>query len=240
MVARFTQSGHRNMLGLTPAGVQLIKELMKRGMIVDIDRMSQKSADQTLAIAETYGYPIMSGHSGIRGWQGASAENSRTPVQLQRISRLHGMFGLGTDGAYSSSWAQTYQQAILKMGYMNPAIANYQNGAVGLGTDLNGLVKGPKPGGPANRVVYDASFPPSGTAGSAKTWNYNSEGVAHYGMLPDFIRDVRTAPSNGYTGPNGVHRLFLAHLAAGRIHEGQREMMTRGSARPCGAIARAP
>jgi hypothetical protein len=196
-------SGHRNMLGLTNAGAQLIKELMKRGMIVDIDHMSQKSADSTLDIAESFGYPIMSGHAGIRGWQGASAENSRTPLQLQRISRLHGMFGLGTDGVYSRAWAQAYQLAILKMGYLNPAIANYQNGAVAFGTDLNGLVKGPMPGGSANRVVYDATFPKSGTSGSVKTWDYNSEGVAHYGMLADFIKDVRTAPSNGYVGANG-------------------------------------
>ena len=25
-----------------------------------------------------------------------------------------------------------------------------------------------------------------------KTWNYNSDGVAHYGMLSDFLHDVRT------------------------------------------------
>jgi hypothetical protein len=33
-----------------------------------------------------------------------------------RISRLHGMFGLGTDGLHSSQWALYYQSAMEKMG----------------------------------------------------------------------------------------------------------------------------
>lgn len=200
--------GHRNALGLSSAGVTLIKELMKRGMIIDIDHMSQKSADATLTIAENVssaGYPLTSGHTGIRGVGGADAENSRSPLQLQRLSRLHGMFGLGTDGVHAYQWAQFYQQAMEKMGYNNPKVnATYQNGAVAFGTDLNGLVKGPRPGGPQNRVVYDASFPQSGVTGSPKTWNYNSEGVAHYGMLPDFLRDVHTAPANNDMNEQGV------------------------------------
>jgi len=28
------------------------------------------------------------------------------------------------------------------------------------------------------------------------TWDYNVDGVAHYGMFADFLRDVRTLPAN--------------------------------------------
>jgi len=209
--------GHRNALGLTAAGVIAIKEMMKRGMIVDIDHMSQKSADATLDLAESFGYPVVSGHTGIRGLGGSNAENSRTPVQMQRISRLHGMFGLGSDGAHAWTWAGLYQSAMLAMGYLNidPAKATYENGAVSFGTDLNGLVKGPKPGG-GTQVQYGPAFPISRTM--TRTWDYNTEGVAHYGMLADFLVHVRTAPSNGYQSggvPLGVagdelvnHHLF--------------------------------
>ena len=55
-----------------------IKEMMKRGMIVDIDHMSNKRAEGTLEIAEKFDFPVVSGHSGIRGQGGANAENSRT------------------------------------------------------------------------------------------------------------------------------------------------------------------
>jgi hypothetical protein len=111
------------------------------------------------------------------------------------------MFGLGTDGAHAYDWSRQYQSTMSIMGYNSddPALrAAYQNGVIAFGTDLNGVVKGPPPGGQP-RVVYDAAFPPSGVTGTGKTWDYNRDGVAHYGMLPDFIRDVRTSPRIGFS-----------------------------------------
>jgi microsomal dipeptidase-like Zn-dependent dipeptidase len=198
--------GMRNARTLTPLGAFAIKTMMKKGMLIDIDHMGQKTADAVLDIAESFGYPVISGHTGIRGFgEGSDAENSRTPAQLTRISKLHGMFGLGSDGVHSTTFARNYQQAILDMGYMNPAKGPYENGAVGFGTDLNGLVKGPMPGGNLNghpRVVYGDSIPQSKSG--TKSWDYNTEGVAHYGMMWDFVRDLRNAPSNGYRDANGA------------------------------------
>jgi microsomal dipeptidase-like Zn-dependent dipeptidase len=203
--------GHQNVRTLTANGVFAIKEMMRRGMIVDIDHMSNKAADATLAIGKTFGYPIVSGHSGIRvaGKAHSDAENSRTPDQLQKISELHGMFGLGTAGVHAYDWAKEYQTAINKMG------ASYQSGAVSLGTDLNGFVKGPvmgnEKGATLNRVVYDVasnpnSIPKSKASDSPitiKTWDYNKDGVAHYGMLRDFVVDVKTAPAGVTAGLPG-------------------------------------
>jgi hypothetical protein len=64
------------------------------------------------------------------------------------------------------------------------------------GTDLNGLVKGPKPGG--TRAMYAGWLPPSSSG--SKTWYYDEHGVAHYGMLADFVRGVSMAPANTYGG----------------------------------------
>lgn len=192
--------GHRNALGLFPLGVIAIKEMMKRGMIIDIDHMSQSSADMTLDLAETFGYPLVSGHNAIRGQLGGDAENSRTPLQLERLSKLHGMFGLGSAGVHAYEWARLYALAAKQMGYLNPDPSKgyYVNGAVSFGTDLNGLVKGPQPGG-VGSIMYDAAFMPSSSG--IKTWDYNTNGVAHYGMLADFVKHLRTAGlSNGLTG----------------------------------------
>ena len=197
--------GHRNMHGLTQQGIYAIKEMMKLGMIVDIDHMSHLSAEKTLEIGEQFGYPIVSGHTGIRGPQeGANAENSRTRSQLARISKLHGMFGLGSDGVSKSTWARQYQTAMNIMGYptADPTKAVYRNGAISFGSDLNGLVKGPMPGGLSRTAMYVGGFQPSSSG--TKTWYYDTEGVAHYGMMADFVVDLRTAASNEYTGAEGI------------------------------------
>jgi microsomal dipeptidase-like Zn-dependent dipeptidase len=189
--------GHKNALGLTNWGTIAIKEMMRRGMIIDIDHMSQNAANQTLQIAEGIGaptgYPIVSGHNGVRGVNGANNENNRTAQQLNRIARLHGMFGLGTASAGPNVWSATYQAAMAAMGYPNNG---YQNGMIGFGTDLNGVVAGPKPGGPTG-VDSGFTLPPSTFAGTPKVWNYNTDGVAHYGLMPEFIYDVRKRPAQG-------------------------------------------
>jgi hypothetical protein len=184
-------SGHRNMVGLDQTyGVLAIKEFMRRGMIVDVDHMSTRAVDQVLSLAETIPYPINSGHNGLRRMSVPHTENQRTPLQLQRIAGLHGIFGLGSDGALAPAWEQIYQMAMGDMG------THYQPGAIGFGTDLNGLVKGPKPA--PGRVTYgNGTFPlPRSTVtGGAKQWDYNTDGVAHYGMLPEFIWDVHQLPA---------------------------------------------
>jgi hypothetical protein len=50
----------------------------------------------------------------------------------------------------------------------------------------------PVPVVPGSNVQYSSTFSPS-TDGT-KTWNYNTDGVAHYGMLWDFLQDVRSLP----------------------------------------------
>jgi uncharacterized repeat protein (TIGR01451 family) len=207
--------------GLSVQGEFAIRAMMRRGIIIDIDHMSDRAANRTLAIATGIpggGYPVTSGHSAVRDRtsSGHNAENSRTTSQLARIACLGGMFGLGTDGVGAHRWAAEYER-----GYnaMRRAFApnglcpqGYPLGAgfIGLGTDANSLVKTPVPTlldpvgplrftdiyNPANPL--NAGVPPlaRSTTGS-KTWDYNIDGVAHYGMFVDFLRDVRTWNVNG-------------------------------------------
>lgn len=174
-------AGHVNTRGLQPEGVIAVKEMMKLGMIIDIDHMSQRTANDTLTLAESIpggGYPLVSGHNGFRGEAGN--ENSRTAEQYRRIARLRGMAGVGSEAAEAYGFLRSYAEAGL-----------FTNGRVAIGTDLNGLVRAPRPR-PGSAVRYDASFPQSRTG--SRRWDYNTDGVAHYGMLADFIRDMRTAP----------------------------------------------
>src|SRR5712691_762526 len=51
-----------NELGLTPLGEFLIREMIRLGMIIDVDHMSLRAADRALAIAESLSYPVVAGH----------------------------------------------------------------------------------------------------------------------------------------------------------------------------------
>jgi hypothetical protein len=71
---------------------------------------------------------------------------------------------------------------------------------------VNGAAEG------ASTVVYTSTFPKS-TDGT-KTWDYNRDGVAHYGMLWDFLEDVKSLPggdaavSNFMTGADYFYRTW--------------------------------
>jgi WD40 repeat protein len=216
-------TGHVNVRspnGLTSLGDYTIRALMRRGIIIDIDHMSDRAANRTLTIAGNIpggGYPLASGHSGLRSRfvPSSNAENSRTTTQLARIACLGGMFGLGTAGSRAVNWTAEYargyeamRRAFAPNGICPNADPLGGSGFLGMGTDTNSLVKTPRPtltdpAGPRFTNIYDPNAPVNqgvtplvrSTTG-ARTWDYNLDGVAHYGMFVDFLRDVRTLPAN--------------------------------------------
>jgi len=58
--------GHANARGLSDYGVILLQEMMRRGLLIDIDHMSQKSTDAALDLAERHAYPVVSSHAWFR------------------------------------------------------------------------------------------------------------------------------------------------------------------------------
>jgi microsomal dipeptidase-like Zn-dependent dipeptidase len=57
---------HASAEGLTPEGELLIRALLEKGMLVDIDHMSEQAADGTLTIAESVNLPVMASHTSFR------------------------------------------------------------------------------------------------------------------------------------------------------------------------------
>ena len=190
--------GQINKRGLTPgAGDFAIKTMMRHGMLIDIDHMSNLAKDATLKIGAANGYPLNSGHSTLYVSGGTGTERNMTAEQYMQVRRLHGMVGVGTSGTNAFDWANECLQ-ILKAVGASP-LDSSQSLILSLGTDTNGI----SPGMPPRRTVslknqaagaiipYSDSLPRS-TLGT-KSWDYNTEGVAHYGMLPEFLQDVKNA-----------------------------------------------
>ena len=254
-----TQCPVVNGLGLTGfgstagAGQAALHEMMKKGMLIDIDHMSEAGYRTAIAYAQNYGYPLNSGHNGVRDPNDSGASERSFPADVYAaIGRLHGMAGVGSAKLDAYQWFDHYNKVISAMN---------NNGTLSIvgafGTDLNGLEFGMPPRqeyerdtdtnasarnqcstacanpassdcgtnstgkalltgcvtscqakcgttypvkkvctsfcGIAGPNVYSAAFTPATDSG--RTWNYNTEGVAHYGMLPDFVQDVRSLPN---------------------------------------------
>lgn len=66
VVEAVTGRGHANVRGLTIYGIILLQEMMRRGMLIDIDHMSQKATDTALDMAEAHDYPVVASHCWFR------------------------------------------------------------------------------------------------------------------------------------------------------------------------------
>jgi microsomal dipeptidase-like Zn-dependent dipeptidase len=219
-VKRLGASGHVNRRGLSEAGEAFVSAMMDRGMLIDVEHMSSHCFDATLALAQGRNYPLISSHTSLRALavprpagslhvRGGAAESMRTDAQLQALAALGSVIGLGghigviKDLNVDSSlgWARAYRHARELIGL----------DAIAIGTDMNGLAAAPGPRfardaqgalrpialGDATRPIdYGADLVPivqqalEQTALGRRRYDYNTDGLAHYGLLPDFTLDV--------------------------------------------------
>ena len=169
---------HCNTLGLSDLGEHVIRGLAQRHMLFDPDHMSVKARQQSLDLVESMRYPgVLSSHS----WS--------TPDAYARIYRDRGFVTpyAGDSAGFVEKWSR--HQA-----WADPG--TYWG--IGYGADINGLgAQGdPRPGAATDHpVTY-----PFTTLGGVKvyqqvsgerTYDVNTDGVAHYGLYPDWIQDLK-------------------------------------------------
>jgi microsomal dipeptidase-like Zn-dependent dipeptidase len=106
------RGGHANERGLNQYGKILLQEMMKRGIIIDVDHMSEKSTETALTLAEENSYPVICSHTWFRDLlfsaqiefdpkkrehygtsdvHKVAHEAGKRGDQIERISRLGGM-----------------------------------------------------------------------------------------------------------------------------------------------------
>ena len=176
--------GHKNARGLTPLGRFAVTEMMKRGMMIDVDHMGQRTIDEVFDMAEanSVGYPLNSGHNSFRDQATEHrTENQRTGQQMARIRKLGGLFGVGYENSSQYSVVAQRQHTVSQVdnncGGTSKTVSQiylqaleYMNGEnVALGTDINGLIAGPGP-----------RFGPNSAFGTKSPW-----------YLEDLIRSQR-------------------------------------------------
>ena len=191
--------GHINKQGLTPLGEFALQEMMKMGIIIDLDHMGLKSMNKALDLAENFkgGYPVNMGHNGLRHntTEHAGTERNVDAETIRRVIRLQGMFGLGTADLTPDEVIEEYRKVVKAIEGLNwintPPSRSQLYGALGVGTDANGLEPLPKATAGLNSATfYSNGFTKLKTG--ERTWDYTKEGVAHYGLMNEFMRDVKT------------------------------------------------
>jgi microsomal dipeptidase-like Zn-dependent dipeptidase len=197
-----------NVIGLSAQGAVAIQHMMDRGMLIDVDHMSQASVSQTISLAKSrlpVNYPLFSGHNNLRGSAGPGSfkERQLTPQQYKDIGSLHGMAGIGAANTDAQAWLSTLSQTVSAMNVGNlPVIA--------FGTDADGMefMMPPRAGSAVNPAtpLPPPAIPLTLSHDGTRTWDYNHDGVAHYGLLPDFLLDVASLQSQG--GPSVVVQMF--------------------------------
>ena len=169
---------HCNALGLTPLGEFLVEQMIDRGLMIEVDHMSLKTATRTLELAEAHGFSgVISSHS----WM--------SPELRSRVYGLGGFIEPITTSpeSFIEEWRQL--RAV--------ADPRYRFG-LGFGADANGFHAQPpaRGAGQPNAVSYpfkslDGRITFDQQVSGQRTYDVNVDGVAHYGLYPDWMEQLR-------------------------------------------------
>ncbi|HWM05269.1 MAG TPA: hypothetical protein VNP92_23265 [Actinophytocola sp.] len=176
----YPSAPHCNINGLTELGEYAMRGMMDRGIMIDIDHMGVKSMDQALNLLEASDYPgVVSSHSWL------------DPSYYPRIMSLGGMAG-----PYGHGTAQFVDEWRTVKAAADP---DYQFGT-GAGFDTGGFGHQPAPRADAGAHPLEYPFPTfdgGSTVDHQRTgervYDINVDGMAHYGMMPDWLADLRIA-----------------------------------------------
>lgn len=183
----------RNARGLTKLGDFLIDALAKKGVIVETDHMGALSRKRVLAMMKERDLPVVSGHSGTI----SAARDS------QRIVDSGGLISNLPDKP-----SPTAVDYIQKLSALYPA---GKAPASGFGSDINGIHQQADPRADAAEkpLVYPFKSPMGDVVferqrTGERVYDLNTDGVAHYGLYPDYIADMMMQPG----GKPAVATLF--------------------------------
>jgi Membrane dipeptidase (Peptidase family M19) len=167
---------HCNLRGLSGLGEHLVRRMMEKGMIIDPDHLSVRARQQLLNLVEAEGYSgIVSSHS----WS--------TPDAMPRIYRLGGVVTpyAGSSKGFVEEWRTTRPMRDPRFFF-----------GFGYGADMNGFGAQGGPRGEGNPVSYpfrsfDGSVTLDRQRSGERVFDINHDGVAHYGLYPDWVEDLR-------------------------------------------------
>jgi microsomal dipeptidase-like Zn-dependent dipeptidase len=167
---------HCNVLGLTDLGEYLIRRMMDKRMIIDPDHLSQSARDELFAVTESKRYSgLFSSHS----WSNEK--------DYPRIYDSGGVVAPSDNSTtrFAKDWERLRKQRDRQYVF-----------GLGYGADMNGMSASAGPPEEKDRIEYPfKSFDGGVTVDKQKsgehTFDLNEDGIAHYGLFPDWIEALR-------------------------------------------------
>jgi len=179
-----------NARGLTALGRHLVRAMMARHMLIEVDHLSERARATVLRMAEAADYPLVSSHTDTGGtW---------TTRDLRRL------YAVGGFATARPDTAGPLARRILELARLAP-------GGVGLGSDTGGFAA--LPGPRADAAQRPLPYPFRAFLGSVRftrertgerVFDLNTDGVAQYGLFADLLADVQRTPR----GPAALRVLF--------------------------------
>jgi membrane dipeptidase len=124
--------------GLNDFGREVVKEMNRLGMIVDISHVSDETIDDVLGVTRA---PVMASHSSCRAL--ANVPRNLSDDHLKRIGASGGMVMISFGSAFLVGPKAKRAQWTKIIDHIDHAIAIAGEDAVGLGSDFDGVVDPP-------------------------------------------------------------------------------------------------
>ena len=187
----------RNARGLTELGDYFLNAMIDRGIMIETDHSGEIARRRMFDIAAARNVPVFSGHTG----EISDVKDSR------RILEIGGVISNLPD-----------EPSPVTVGFIQDLIALYREVhgttdglGTGMGADINGIHNQPPPRPDAGEhplvypfKSYDGKVTFDRQVTGQRVFDINADGVAHYGLYPDFIADMQMQPG----GPEALQYLF--------------------------------
>jgi hypothetical protein len=183
-----------NSRGLTQLGEFMFQRMMAKKLIIEIDHLELSIKDDVLAMAEAKvpKYPVVSTHGGHGG------------ISIEQAKRILNVGGILYPAKGNG------KQFVADQDRLRPLKSSEFDFAMGYGADTNGLAtqSGPRGSDSVNvsypftlfsgegwgaqfadipALTFQQSVVPEGN----RSFDINAEGLAHYGMIADWVEAVR-------------------------------------------------
>ena len=196
-----------NARGLTALGRHLIRAMMTRHMLIEVDHLSERARESVLRMGEAARYPLVSSHTDTGGtW---------TTRDLRRL------YAVGGFAMARPDTAGRLASRILQLSRLAP-------GGVGLGTDTGGFaaLPGPRADAVQNPLPYpfrsfDGHVRFTRERTGERVFDLNTDGVAQYGLFADLLADMQRT-RRGTAGLRVLFRSAEAYLETWQRAAGHR------------------